>query len=92
MVLLQMWLSLASLYEYSPKVIFLDRADGVDRRHVGFNTKDLETQTGSLLNHLVGMIGILRRHGIRFPLDVTRNVLRKQSAFDQIRSLAAGFA
>lgn len=86
-VLLQMWLPLASRYEHSPKVIFLDRADGVDRRHVGLNTKDLEAQTGSLLNHLVGVIGILRRHGIRFPLDVARNVLRKAVSIESDHSL-----
>lgn len=67
---------------HSPKVIFLDRADGIDRRHVGLDTEDLETQTGSLLNDLVRMIGILRGHGIRFPLDVARDVLGELSVLD----------
>lgn len=58
-----------------PKVILLDRANGVDRSHVGFDTKNFQTQTGSFLDHLVCMIGVLRRHGVRLPFDITGDVL-----------------
>lgn len=58
-----------------PKVILFDRANGVDRSHIRLDTENLQTQTGSLLNHLVCVIRVLRRHGIRLPLDITGNVL-----------------
>lgn len=58
-----------------PKVILFDRANGVDRSHIGLDAENLQTQTGSFLNHLVCMIGVLRGHSIRLPLDITGNIL-----------------
>lgn len=66
---------IVEMRRYSPKVILLDRANGVDRRHIGLDTEDLQAQTRSFLNDLVGMVGVLWWHGIRLPLDIGRNVL-----------------
>lgn len=58
-----------------PKIILLDGANGVDSGHVGLNTEDLQPQTGSFLNDLVGMISVLRRYGVGLPLDIGGDVL-----------------
>lgn len=58
-----------------PKIILLDGANGIDSSHVGLDTEDLQPQTGSFLNHLIGMISVLRRHGVRLPFDIGGNVL-----------------
>lgn len=65
----------SGLQIHSPKVIFLDRANGIDCSHVGLDTKNFKAQTGSLLYHLVCVIGVLWRHSIRLPFDVAWNVL-----------------
>jgi len=62
------WMSL-------PKVILLDRANSVNRSHIGLDAENFQTQAGSFFNHLVCMIGVLWRYGVRFPLYITRNVL-----------------
>lgn len=64
-----------SILHHLPKIVFLDGSDGVNRSHVGLDPKNFQAQTGSFLDHLVCMVGILGRHGVRFPLDVGRNVL-----------------
>ena len=63
-----------------PKEILLDCANGIDRSHVGLDTKNLQTQASSLLNHLVCMVGVLLGHRIRFPLDIRGDVLCTWSA------------
>ena len=58
-----------------PKIILLDGANGIDSSHVGLDTEDLQPQTGSFLNHLIGMIGVLRRHSVGLPFDIGGDVL-----------------
>lgn len=58
-----------------PKIILLDGANGIDSSHVGLDTENLQPQTSSFLNHLIGMISVLRRHGVGLPLDIGGDVL-----------------
>lgn len=58
-----------------PKIILLDGANGIDSCHVRFDTENLQPQTGSFLDHLIGMISVLRRHGVGLPLDIGGDVL-----------------
>lgn len=58
-----------------PKIILLDGANGIDSCHVGLDTENLQPQTGSFLDHLIGMISVLRRHGVGLPLDIGGDVL-----------------
>lgn len=58
-----------------PKIILLDSANGIDSGHVGLDTEDLQPQTGSFLNDLIGMISVLRRYGVGLPLDIGGDVL-----------------
>lgn len=58
-----------------PKIILLDGANGIDSSHVGLDTENLQPQTGSFLDHLIGMISVLRRHGVGLPLDIGGDVL-----------------
>ena len=58
-----------------PKVILLDRSNSVDRSHIGLDTKNLQTQTSTFLNHLVRVVCVLRGHGVRLPLDIGGNIL-----------------
>lgn len=58
-----------------PKIILLDSANGIDSSHVRLDTQDLKTQAGSFLNHLISVVSVLWRHGVRLPFDIGGNVL-----------------
>lgn len=58
-----------------PKIILLDSANGIDSSHVRLDTQDLKTQAGSFLNHLIGVVSVLWRHGVRLPFNIGGNVL-----------------
>lgn len=58
-----------------PQIILLDRTDSVDRSNIRLDTKDLQSQTSTLLNHLIGVVSVLWRDGVGLPFDIGWNVL-----------------
>ena len=71
-----------------PQIILLDRTNSVDRSNIWLDTKDLQSQTSTLLNHLIGVISVLWGDGVGLPFDIGWNVLVEglvltiQSAFE----------
>ena len=53
-----------------PKEILLDTANGEDTTYVAPETNELDAQMCALLNHLVRVIGVLRRSRIGVPFDI----------------------
>ena len=63
-----------------PKIVFFDSANGINCSHVRFDAQNFESQARAFLDHLIGVVCVLRRDSVRFPLDIRGYVLSEVSA------------